>query len=119
MGAAGEKIFVSTTGPGNLLTEFIRRELRRGALSAHSALLADLLDGGILKAAALIWLLGACGWGCLKLLLRESGRGLAIGMILGFTVLSNLVSNRYGLLYDRAFLLFYPLLLLKPEREES
>ena len=40
-------------------------------------------------------------------------------MILGFTVLSNLVSNRYGLLYDRAFLLFYPLLLLKPEREES
>lgn len=95
------------------------RELRRGALSAHSALLADLLDGGILKAAALIWLLGACGWGCLKLLLRESGRGLAIGMILGFTVLSNLVSNRYGLLYDRAFLLFYPLLLLKPEREES
>ena len=92
------------------------RELRRGALSAHSALLADLLDGGILKAAALIWLLGACGWGCLKLLLREPERGLAVGLILGFTILSNLVSNRYGLLYDRAFLLFYPLLLLKPER---
>ncbi len=96
------------------------RAARLGTLSAHNALLADLIDGGLLKASALIWLLAACGWGCLRLLYHDWRRGLAVGIILGFTILSNFVSNRYGLLYDRGFLLFYPLLLkTHSERSES
>ena len=94
------------------------RELRLGALSAHNMLLADLLDGGLIKAAVLLWLLAACGLGSFRTLLADPVRGLALGMILGYTVAGNLVSNRYGLLYDRAFLLCYPLFALEAERKD-
>ena len=79
------------------------REERFKRLSAHSCLLADLLNGGIFKTLSLLVLIGAEMVACLKLLFKKPLLGLPLSIILGITLLNNLVSNRYGLLYDRWF----------------
>lgn len=82
------------------------RQARLGALSAHNMLLADLLDGGLLKLAALLFLALASGVVCILIAVRRPFIGLPIGMILAVCMVNSLVSNRFGLLYDRYSILF-------------
>ena len=82
------------------------RDARRGTLSAHNMMLADLLDGGILKLSAEFVLLAALLMTLAPFLFRNPPMGLAYGMILGLSVVGSMVSNRYGLLYDRYFIIF-------------
>ncbi len=82
------------------------RQARLGALSAHNMLLADLLDGGIIKLAALLFLVFSTGTSCLLIVFKRPYTGLPLGMILAVCMVNSLVSNRFGLLYDRYFILF-------------
>ncbi|HWP51694.1 MAG TPA: hypothetical protein VN626_08370 [Clostridia bacterium] len=89
------------------------RTARLGALSAHNMLLADLLDGGIIKLAALIYLVFAVAISCIFIALKRPFTGFPIGMILAICMINSLVSNRFGLLYDRYFVLFAALVAVE------
>lgn len=82
------------------------RQARLGALSAHNMLLADLLDGGVIKLAALLYLIFAAVVSCILITLKRPFTGLPVGMILAVCMINSLVSNRFGLLYDRYFVFF-------------
>ncbi|MFV0497708.1 MAG: O-antigen ligase family protein [Candidatus Fimivivens sp.] len=82
------------------------RQARLGALSAHNMMLADLLDGGVIKLIALLYLIFASGISCIMLALKRPFIGLPLGMILAVCMVNSMVSNRFGLLYDRYFVLF-------------
>lgn len=82
------------------------RQARLGALSAHNMMLADLLDGGIIKLSALLCLVLTTGISCIVIALKKPFIGLPIGMILAVCMINSMVSNRFGLLYDRYFVLF-------------
>ena len=82
------------------------RQARLGALSAHNMMLADLLDGGIIKLAALLCLVLAVGISCIIIALKRPFIGLPIGMVLAVCMINSMVSNRFGLLYDRYFIFF-------------
>lgn len=82
----------------------------RQNLSAHSFLLADLLNGGYIQFG-----LGVCLWFWIgAFLLRavllgyKGAMGFAISF--GFVFLQNAISNRYGFLYDKYFWLLCCLL---------
>ena len=82
------------------------RAARMGALSAHNMLLADLIDGGIIKLGALLALVAAVVYCCAVLAVKKPYVGLPIGLILAICLLNSLISNRFGLLYDRFFIVF-------------
>lgn len=82
------------------------RQARLGALSAHNMMLADLLDGGIVKLAALLYLVLTVGISCILIALKRPFIGLPIGMVLAVCMINSMVSNRFGLLYDRYFVFF-------------
>lgn len=86
------------------------REARFGTLSAHNMMLADLLDGGVFKLFSEFVLLAVLGLTLLSFLVCDPARGLAYTIVLGLCVAGSMVSNRYGLLYDRYFVLFAALL---------
>lgn len=102
----GENIVLYDEIIGPLDAVYPDRQARLGALSAHNMLLADLLDGGILKLAALLYLIFASGISCILIAVQRPFTGLPIGMILAICMINSLVSNRFGLLYDRYFVLF-------------
>ncbi len=102
----GENIILYDAITGPLDAVYPDRQARLGALSAHNMLLADLLDGGILKLAALLYLLLTSGISCILIAVKRPFTGLPIGMILAVCMVNSLVSNRFGLLYDRYFILF-------------
>ena len=77
-----------------------------GALSAHNMLLADLLDGGVIKLAFLLYLIFATAISCILITLKRPFTGLPVGIILAVCMINSLVSNRFGLLYDRYFIFF-------------
>lgn len=82
------------------------RQARLGALSAHNMMLADLLDGGIVKFAALLYLVLTVAISCILIALKRPFIGLPIGMVLAVCMINSMVSNRFGLLYDRYFVFF-------------
>lgn len=88
------------------------REKRIGTLSSHNMMLADLLDGGFVKFLFQLWMLFSVSVACLRFLGRQPYWGLPIGMLLTFCVLGSMVSNRFGILYDRYFYLLVALLLI-------
>ena len=74
-----------------------------GTMSAHNFLLADLLNGGMVK---LLLVLGVsasllCCW--IRIIRQDPFYGLLLACLLGIAYFGNLISNRYGLLYDRVF----------------
>lgn len=95
-----------------LAREYAHLEGQKGMLSAHNFVLADLLSGGVLKAAAGILLLLSIAWMCVALLLHSFSSAALYANALVVVVLNNLISNRYGLLYDKFFYLFVLFLLL-------
>lgn len=101
----GENIILYDAITDPLDAVYPDRQARLGALSAHNMLLADLLDGGILKLAALLYLILASGISCILIAVKRPFTGLPVGMILGVCMVNSLVSNRFGLLYDRYFVL--------------
>lgn len=73
-----------------------------GTMSVHNFLLADLLDGGLLRLLAgvlLLLMLAVCLWGVPR---PAWERGFLL-CCLGVSGFSCLISNRYGLLGDRFF----------------
>ncbi|MBR5485378.1 MAG: O-antigen ligase family protein, partial [Oscillospiraceae bacterium] len=85
----------------------------RGKLSAHNFFLADLLNGGLIKAVA-----GICVWitlavNLLRLFKYSQYKAWFYGMQLGFVFLNNSISNRFGFLYDRLFWIFSAMLCLE------
>lgn len=102
----GENILLYDQITEPLDTIYPDRQARLGALSAHNMLLADLLDGGIVKLAALLFLALATGVSCILIAFKRPYTGLPLGMILAVCMINSLVSNRFGLLYDRYFVLF-------------
>ncbi len=101
----GENIVLYDRITDRLDTIYPDRQARLGALSAHNMLLADLLDGGVLKLAALLYLIFASGISCILIAVKRPFTGLPVGMILAVCMINSLVSNRFGLLYDRYFIL--------------
>ncbi len=81
-------------------------EKRTGALSAHNILLADLLDGGIMKLLALILLLSVLGCYLAIFLIMDYTAAMPYLFIIGCAVMGSMISNRYGLLYDKFFYIF-------------
>lgn len=80
-------------------------------LSAHSFLLADLVNLGVVGAVlgGMIWvLLGLKLLDCLKLC---PDKFLLLLFLYGSILLTNLLSNRYGFLYDKYFWLLVLLLM--------
>ena len=90
------------TSNQELLSLYDREALNH--LSAHSFLLADLINTGILGAG-----LGLLLWGLLGLKLlyclfsRPVSEGMFLGFLYGTVFLCNLISNRWGFLYDKYF----------------
>lgn len=95
-----------------LAREYAHLEGQKGMLSAHNFVLADLISGGILKAAAGVLLVLGAVWVCVALLLHSFSAAALYGNALVVVVVNNLISNRYGLLYDKFFYLFLLFLLL-------
>lgn len=95
-----------------LAKEYAHLDGEKGLLSAHNFLLADLLNGGAVKALLGAALLGSLLWACVRLL-RCSFAGAAFyGNALLVVVLGSFISNRYGFLYDKFFYIFALLLLM-------
>lgn len=107
---AGENIVMYDRVAGPLDAIYPDRNKRIGALSAHNLFLADLIDGGLVKLASLVALLTITAYLALQRLLRTPLEGLSIAMVLGVCVLNSMVSNRFGLLYDRYFVIYVALL---------
>lgn len=82
------------------------RDARAGALSAHSMFLADLLDGGVIKLFVLLFLLIVTAVCTLDMMFKTPWLGLPCGLILLLCVVNSAISNRFGLLYDRHFMIF-------------
>ena len=104
-----------------LAQEYAHLDGQKGLLSAHSFLLADLLNGGIVKAVLGLALMLALAWDCIVLCRRSFPAGALMGNALAVVALGSLVSNRFGLLYDKFFWLFALFLLLAlglPIRQE-
>lgn len=96
-----------------ILSAYPDDEKRIGNLSAHNMLLADMLDGGAIKVAALLFLLCAAAYEVLMLLWNDVRRGIPYAMALSLAVIGSLVSNRFGLLYDRYFVLLISMLIME------
>ncbi len=75
----------------------------RQLLSAHCFVLADLLNGGVLQAVLGLILWGMIAVEVLRTLAKRPQVGWFFGITLGMTALNNLISNRYGFLYDKFF----------------
>lgn len=95
-----------------LQTAYPDTQYRLGKLSAHNLFLADYLGGGAVKVLLLTALLLALAWNAILLLLCDFPRGLSYGVSLGIVVVGSLVSNRFGLLYDKFFYLYALLSIL-------
>jgi|GEM_PF-946650 len=95
-----------------LSKEYANLQGKKGLLSAHNFILADLLDGGYMKAAIGIFMVGLLVWACFTLAFQSFATAAIYGNLLAVVVLNNLVSNRYGLLYDKFFYLFAVMMLL-------
>ena len=83
----------------------------KGLLSAHSFLLADYLEGGLLRLLCGVAALAGYALAALVLLRADGADGAFYGIMLAVILADNLVSNRFGLLYDRMFWIF-PLCML-------
>ncbi len=107
----GHQILLYSRDDPRVVALYPEATLRREGLSAHNMLLADFLDGGAIKLLAGIGLLCALGWELAYRLRQDTGRGVLYALALGLSVAGAMVSGRYGLLYDRNFVLLAALLL--------
>ncbi len=64
------------------------------------------MDGGVMKLMALLIMLTVLGCYMTKFLLCDFVRAVPYLLILGCSVMGSMISNRYGLLYDKYFYLF-------------
>ncbi len=87
-----------------------------GALSAHNFILADLLDGGLIRLALGLLMLAPLlryGW---AILLQQPVNAALYLLVWAVVLANNLISNRYGLVYDKFFWIFAVLLLKEARR---
>ena len=82
----------------------------RSLLSAHCFVLADLLNSGLIGAVLGILVWAAIGVRLLKMLLAGEKGTMFFVITLGITFANNLISNRYGFLYDKYFWLLLSML---------
>ena len=82
----------------------------RQLLCAHSFLLADLLNGGLVQAVLGVGVWFFIGAFLLRSLLLKRRGAMFFCIALGITFVNNAISNRYGFLYDKYFWLLLTLL---------
>ena len=82
----------------------------RQLLCAHSFLLADLLNGGLVQAGLGVGVWFFIGAFLLRSLLLKRRGAMFFCIALGITFINNAISNRYGFLYDKYFWLLLTLL---------
>ena len=82
----------------------------RQLLCAHSFLLADLLNGGLVQAGLGVGVWFFIGAFLLRSLLLKRRGAMFFCIALGITFVNNAISNRYGFLYDKYFWLLLTLL---------
>lgn len=98
------------------LTQAYSAESRKN-LSAHCFVLTDLLNGGAVQAVLGISIWVQIGVYLLKMLLEKQKDGMFFVVTLGMVFLNNLISNRYGFLYDKYFWLLLCGLTMKNKTE--
>lgn len=116
-----EKIFGKGFGYDRLLYQISSSEElarayspeSRKNLSAHCFVLTDLLNGGAIQAVLGISIWIQIGIYLLKMLLKKQEDVMFWVVTLGMVFLNNLISNRYGFLYDKYFWLLLCGLTLK------
>jgi len=96
---------------------FAEEEKYQGKLSAHNFLLADGLNGGVTKAAAAVIFWGVAIVAAGRAVRKNWQEGLSAAMLLGVVFVNNMISNRYGFLYDKYFYLVILLLVVLLEGE--
>jgi len=79
------------------------REYVKGKLSVHNMLLADLLNGGIIKLILLIILIIVLAIYYIRFLIADFFTALPYCICIGIVFINNLISNRFGFLYDKYF----------------
>ena len=87
-----------------------------GAMSAHNFVLADLLEGGLVRLVLGLLMLVpllSCGW---AVLLHQPANAFMYVIVWAVILVNNLISNRYGLLYDKFFWIFSVLLIKETQR---
>ena len=93
-----------------------------GWMSAHNFVLADLLNGGLLKLALSLALIGGILAVIIGILRRDSRCGLLLMLPFALVVCNNFISGAYGFLNDIFFITVLTLLCsirkLQHEREE-
>ncbi|MEG2174349.1 MAG: hypothetical protein RR135_02540, partial [Oscillospiraceae bacterium] len=87
--------------------------LRLGKLSPHNLFLTDLLDGGIVRLVADLTFLLVTFLLTVRLIRLRPYTGLPIALILGLCLMNSMISNRFGLLYDRYDYIFTALLAVE------
>lgn len=111
-GFAHDIVLYDETESPALEKEYAHLNGEKGLLSAHNFVLADLLNGGLLGAGLGLALLLSLAWACVALALRSFPAAALYGSALAVVAANSLVSNRYGLLYDKFFYIFALLLVL-------
>ena len=109
----GANIALYDRGDPRIARIYPDEAIRTGNLSAHNMFLADLMDGGLVKLIALISLLCAVAWYVLCLFWLDIRRGFIYASALGIAAIGSFVSGRFGLLYDRYFVLLTAMLLME------
>ncbi|MEG2915894.1 MAG: hypothetical protein RR839_05565 [Oscillospiraceae bacterium] len=98
-------VYYNTAYNKSLETAYGGRENYVGKMSAHSFVLADLLNGGFLKLAVSIWLIYEIGKMVVIKFFENPINILAYIIIFSLCIGGDLISNRYGLLYDKILIL--------------
>lgn len=89
------------------------RAKRIGALSPHNMVLSDILDGGIIKMTLLLAMLLALLLNIMEFAGRYPVKGRLYVLVFTTIALGSLISNKFGLPYDRYYYIFTTLLLLE------
>lgn len=75
----------------------------RTKLSAHCFILADLLNGGYIQMVLGLAVWGGIAFKIFALLIKKREGTMFFAITLGIVLINNLISNRYGFLYDKYF----------------
>ncbi|MEG0899533.1 MAG: hypothetical protein RSF40_07485 [Oscillospiraceae bacterium] len=97
--------FYNSTYNESLEKAYGGREHYVGKMSAHSFVLADLLNGGILKLAFSIWLISEIARILIIKFFDNPIDILAYIIVFSICIGGDLISNRYGILYDKILIL--------------
>ncbi len=113
---SGRDIVIYNQSHSELVRVYGEEENYIGKLSAHNFLLADLINGGIVKVLIATLCLLSLANMMIKYLFKKPISALPYGIITGVIMISMLISSRYGILYDKILLINTTLFLIDYRR---